>query len=360
MDGVVLGEGWGCAHGALPGDGWQCWEAGPRPQAFTVPWLRGGLRFAPDWICELATPELAFRCWQRPRAGDVGPRELPASWEWLNPHHAAGTTRTSAAIGWAASRWRDLRLPPVHEERRGVLPRRRSLRPAGLQLGSGPGRRPPRSRVRSRAVAGDVPDRRDLARVRAGGPARDGAGGHTACWGRGDAGQLGAPAPDTCTVDGQAIACARHPVRGPALPGMSVVKAGDLFTCVTTRGGISCWGASRDGFFGVPGSVRRACVAPGRRWPAPSRRPRLPARRRPSPSRASADSNRTSPPSRAASVSAAGGRLHRRPRRHAARRRCPRRGRARAATRARAGSATGAPSSAGVSVIRRPGPLTAR
>lgn len=255
MDGVVLGEGWGCAHGALAGDVWQCWEAGPRPQAFTVPWLRGGLRFAPDRICELATPELAFRCWQRPRPGDVGPHELPASWEWLNPHHA----------GWEDAYKRGDRVGGVVVG--GTFACLQTTKNEGVfclgddrfgQLGSS-------------SVPGPDADGTDPAFVRGLWPAMwltagtwhacalaaprgMGEGGYTACWGRGDAGQLGGPAPDTCTVDGQAIACARHPVRGPAVPGMSVVRAGDLYTCVTTREGIKCWGANRDAFFGVPGS----------------------------------------------------------------------------------------------------------
>jgi hypothetical protein len=35
---------------------------------------------------------------------------------------------------------------------------------------------------------------------------------------------------------------------------MLELRAGDLFTCMTNRDGIVCWGASRDGLFGTPGS----------------------------------------------------------------------------------------------------------
>jgi hypothetical protein len=45
---------------------------------------------------------------------------------------------------------------------------------------------------------------------------------------------------------------------------MAVAKAGDMFTCVTTERGVECWGASRDAFFGVPGSCPDSLK---RAWP---------------------------------------------------------------------------------------------
>jgi hypothetical protein len=95
------------------------------------------------------------------------------------------------------------------------------------------------------------------------------------CWGRGDHGQLGAPAPDKCTVDGTVVACGRTPVRGPRVKDqMAMLAAGDLFTCVTTMEGTKCWGASRDGLFGVrgscPESLRRAWPTPDGPVPAPN------------------------------------------------------------------------------------------
>jgi len=51
------------------------------------------------------------------------------------------------------------------------------------------------------------------------------------------------------------VPCARAPQEGPPLyDGTATLGAGDLFTCVADRTGIRCWGANRDGFFGVPGS----------------------------------------------------------------------------------------------------------
>jgi hypothetical protein len=266
MGGVLLSEGWGCAHGAAPGDDWQCWEAGPHPQAFKVPWLKGGsFTVAPDRLCRLEAPELAFRCWQRPRPGDVSPRELPASWQWLNPHKVAwddaykrGDRVGGAAVGGTFAclgTTRDHGVFCLGDDRFG-------------QLGSS-------------SVPGPDAGKNDPAFVKGLWPAQFltagtwhacalaapygmGQGAHVTCWGRGDAGQLGGPAPDKCTVDGQTVACARRPVTGPAVPGMSVVKAGDMFTCVTTIRGVECWGASRDAFFGVPGSCPESLR---RAWP---------------------------------------------------------------------------------------------
>jgi hypothetical protein len=88
-------------------------------------------------------------------------------------------------------------------------------------------------------------------------------GGFLACWGRGDYGQLGAPANEVCAVDGHDIPCARTPLRGLTLTdGVVAAAAGDLFTCLSDRQGIECWGANQDAFFGSPAScpdtLRRA------------------------------------------------------------------------------------------------------
>jgi hypothetical protein len=276
MGGVFLGEGWGCAHGAAPGDDWQCWEAGPRPQAFRVPRLKGhALQVAPDHLCELQTPVLAFRCWQRPRAGDVGPHELPASWQWLNPHDVGWNDAykrgdrigRAAAIGGTFSclqTTRDEGVFCLGDDRFGQLgsssvpgPDARKDDPAFVK-GLWPAMFLTAGTWHACALAA---------------PYGMGRGANVTCWGRGDVGQLGGPAPDKCMVGGQPVACARTPVTGPAVPGMAVAKAGDMFTCVTTEGGIECWGACRDAFFGVPGScpesLRRAWPTLGGPVPAP-------------------------------------------------------------------------------------------
>jgi hypothetical protein len=66
-------------------------------------------------------------------------------------------------------------------------------------------------------------------------------------------------------IDGRSIPCARTPIAGPRLESqMAVLGAGDMFTCAATETGIRCWGATRDGLFGQPGSCPEALK---RAWP---------------------------------------------------------------------------------------------
>jgi hypothetical protein len=263
--GVFIGERWGCAaFGSESGTSWQCWDAGRAPRAWRVPWMSGHvLRVGPDFLCELAMPALIFRCWQRPRRGDAGPHELP-SWEWLNPHHAKwadafsrGDRVGEAFLGGTFACLQTTRADGIFcmgDDRFGQL---------GSSSAPGPGAKDDDPAF----VRGIFPAQFPAAgtwhacALAAGSRGMDNPS--VACWGRDDYGQLGGPAPDSCLVDGQAVACARSPIRRVALPdGMAVVRAGDLFTCVTNRKGIQCWGASRDALFGSPGScpetLRRA------------------------------------------------------------------------------------------------------
>src|SRR6185295_8018623 len=97
---------------------------------------------------------------------------------------------------------------------------------------------------------------------------------------RGDAGQLGLAPPDSCRTAREAFPCSRTPKRVPLGRPQSLVVAGDLFTCAMAAPAaratpaasgavatgdvtaLSCWGASRDGFFGAaadcPGRLRDA------------------------------------------------------------------------------------------------------
>jgi hypothetical protein len=209
-------------------------------------------------------PALTYRCWQRPTRGSTAGQELPASWQWLNPNHA----------GWEEAYSRADRLEGVVQG--GTFACLESTVDSGVwclgddrfgQLGGSQPVPPPQARSEDPAFVQGVWPALHLAAgtwhacaLAAG----DFAGsGHIACWGRGDHGQLGAPAPDLCNVDGANVACAKTPVKGIDFPDdVLVLRAGDLFTCLSDLEGIACWGASRDGFFGsasaCPSALRRA------------------------------------------------------------------------------------------------------
>jgi hypothetical protein len=272
--GITLSDGWGCA--AFDSEqGWitQCWDAGPKPRAFAVSWIRGPQFFAWDRVCRRDEATLTFQCWHRPRRGDLGVREMPASWQWLNPNGAKrddGLDRSDrlqdAFMGetFACLRLsKSDRLFCLGDDRFG-------------QLGSS---KPPPPKENDD----------DLAAVRGAGPnvMSPAMGSWHACgllglpeqslvmcWGRGDYGQLGAPAPDKCLVDGESVPCARTLVDGPLVRSPARLALGDMFTCVATPAGIKCWGANRDGLFGKRGScpekLRRAWPTPAGPVPAPN------------------------------------------------------------------------------------------
>jgi hypothetical protein len=192
---LIMGEGWGCAaFESEAGSPWQCWEASRAPIAWSVPWLKNmRLRAGPDRVCEYTPPSLEFRCWYRPRRGDAAGRELPASWEWLNPNHTGWEDAYSRSdrigqvfVGGTFGCVQETRyqavwclgndafgqlggskpVPPADATRedasflRGIWPARQ------VALGTWHGC--------VIAVAGDSPN-----------------SGRLACWGRGDQGQLG-------------------------------------------------------------------------------------------------------------------------------------------------------------------------
>jgi hypothetical protein len=272
---LLVGERWGCASFAGgTGDAFQCWDAGPSPRAWSVPWMTDHeLRAAPDRLCEFERPALTWRCWQRPRRGDTGPRELPESWEWLNPNHAS----------WESAYSRGDRVGDVFMG--GTFACLQTTRGSGVfcrgddrfgQLGGS-------------GTPGPDAGRDDPAFVRGISPAQFPTAGtwhacvlqnsgyntvYVACWGRGDYGQLGGPVDASCVVDGVAVGCSRQGVRRVKAEQVAAVRAGDLFTCLTTRKGIRCWGASRDAIFGSRGScpeaLRRAWPTLGAPVPAPN------------------------------------------------------------------------------------------
>jgi hypothetical protein len=268
---VIVGERWGCAQ--ITSDGratWQCWEAhSPQskerkpPRAFAVPWLdyQHELIAAAHHLCAYEPSAVTLRCWKRPSQRESAGRPLPERGEWLNPHHATfddmeRADRAEAAFvggtfaclrngdgeawclgsnafgqrGGAAGRepGSDANVPPLI----GVWPA------ASVALGTWHGC----------AIAS--PNAQDF---------------YASCWGRGDLGQLGGPPPDICNVDGRAVGCARSPRNNIRVEHAEVVlRAGDQFTCMNDGTSIRCWGASRDGFFGEPGSCSDDVE---RQWP---------------------------------------------------------------------------------------------
>jgi len=259
---VVLGERWGCAtFGTGAGSTVQCWNAprvgtGKPPRAWSVPWLANRtLQAAPNRICEFARPALTFRCWDRPKQNESRGAEIDARFQWLNPNKARwGDTYeradwvTQVVLGGTFACLKAAKddnvwclgdddfgqlggsrpVPPPHADRTHPAFVQRIWPAQSLILGT----------WHACALAA---------------PAGLLHGGHIACWGRGDAGQLGAPALDECVVNGAKVACAKSPIAGVKIPEPVIaLYAGDLYTCTSTPGGTHCWGASRDGFFGSP------------------------------------------------------------------------------------------------------------
>ena len=120
------------------------------------------------------------------------------------------------------------------------------------------------------------------------------ASGEIQCWGRGDAGQLGYEAGETCDVGGRQIPCSHQLHKmDVALSNVSQLVAGDMFTCTASWSGrlkrdrkdqrltdrptfitgpLRCWGGSRDGWFGdtlCPPELRAAWPSLSDTLPAP-------------------------------------------------------------------------------------------
>jgi hypothetical protein len=266
--GFILGEGWGCASLRFRDETrWQCWDAGPHPTTWEVPWLTGRAAVAGrNRVCALDSQGASFHCWRRPIRGQPA-RELPETeWQGAGPapnedvyarqHRADRAGSATLGAGFACLQARG-GVFCVGDDR----------------FGQRGGSAPPGPDARAR----------DPAFVRGTSPADSVVAGtwhacalavpsgyrsaYAACWGRDDVGQLGAPATSTCAADGREVPCSRQPVRGPAVgtdDGLGMLAAGDLFTCLATSAELRCWGASRDGFFGAP----QACPDLLRRaWP---------------------------------------------------------------------------------------------
>lgn len=284
----MLGERWGCARFATGvGSTAQCWDApqkyGDPVKAWTVPWLRDKApQVGPDRVCELAKPKLTFRCWQRPVRTETEGKELPASQQWRKPNHAGRNDAFSLGetfVGGTFSCLKATKTYGVEGDKTWLPDGQQSPNEEGLwclgddrfgQLGGSSAVPPANGTPEDTAYVNGIWPARNVALGTwhaCAVAARGGLGWDIACWGRGDAGQLGAPGPDRCEIDGVAVACAKRAQRGVAFGSESeppALHAGDLYTCSSSPRGVHCWGASRDGFFGSP----KACPASLRRaWP---------------------------------------------------------------------------------------------
>jgi hypothetical protein len=236
---LALADGWGCVYLARepPARGsWECWQAGSAPTGRTVPKLVGYWVTAQhDRVCLAVKAET--RCWRWDQLMDGAPADLSEPTDGLPP-----TTMVSLGGGFRCDIQAQT-LVCTGDNRFGQL----------ANGTSSPGTDQPGHRFHA--------DRSALGGWH-GCQTRNGAG--TYCWGRGDAGQLGFRAPNTCNVGGRDIPCSTTPQRLP-LPDdpFYILKAGDMFTCAVTNR-LTCWGGSRDGVFGKPGD----CPAELRRaWP---------------------------------------------------------------------------------------------
>jgi hypothetical protein len=258
---IELGEGWGCAiFTSEAGSSRQCWQpaaaghpvrARPTWTAPDAPHVAG--EAGPDRLCVLVGQEL--RCWHAPHPGEQAPRAWPEAGAWLNPRrltreqtaHPAYAQQALVGGTFACLRGDDLWC--VGDDGFGQL--------GAAGAAAGPDGPEPLL---------DLEPVTEVGLGRWHGCARRGAEA-LYCWGRGDAGQLGAPAPELCGAGGEhvRVPCARRPQRASfALAGMASLQAGDLYTCSAGDAGVVCWGASRDGFFGKPA----ACPPALRRaWP---------------------------------------------------------------------------------------------
>jgi len=272
---VIVGESFGCARFASGRRSrWQCWDApraggGASVKAWPVRWLddREDLQGAPDRVCEFASDRLTYRCWDAPQRNALTGQELPANWQWQNPNHATLAEAYSRADclaevvqGGSFACLRSTRdgVWCLGDDRFGQLggsqpvpaPQAAEEDPAFVQHIQ-PVHRLVSGTWHACVLTDDASSIKDAPYV--------------ACWGRGDYGQLGFKARDRCRVDGVDVPCARAPEHGISLEdSVATLLAGDLFTCVSSPNGIRCWGASRDGFFGTPGS----CPASLRKaWP---------------------------------------------------------------------------------------------
>lgn len=84
-------------------------------------------------------------------------------------------------------------------------------------------------------------------------------GGTLKCWGRADAGQLGAAGPETCTNPFGTNACSTTPVEVSGLTDVDQVSVDGAHSCaLLTSGGVKCWGDNLFGYLGDGTTTNRS------------------------------------------------------------------------------------------------------
>jgi hypothetical protein len=225
---VFVGETWACAGvgGNFNGGAWQCWEqpsiAGAAATALPAQWMVSLLpASAADRVCAVRRDRI--HCWPGPDFVHQPPDGLPR--EMLNQAEGRG----ALFLGGTFTCGRYLETDDHKRPAWTCEGDNRFHQFAGFQAVA---------RIDSPA----------LGIWHACGVTQD----HNLnCWGRGDGGQLGYRPSEYCRLDGQAIACSSKGHDVPFdIPFGGRLLAGDMFTCVVSYKGLTCFGASRDGWFG--------------------------------------------------------------------------------------------------------------
>ena len=259
---LVVGDGWGCAHVL----GWreptlQCWraQAGAGPiKAKPVPWRSPpDVQAGPDRLCYLDRTHP--KCWPWPDFTRERPEGVPQAQGKTDPQVLVGGSFACAAQNAARGK---LEMKCEGDNTYGQLAQH------GL------------------AGIGEYSDEQ-IAMHKLGGfgfamePWALGTwhgclGRRLSCWGRGDAGQLGFAPQEKCQTPTGQVPCSRDVRPAAAAPeGPHRIYAGDMFTCAASNlwTAFSCWGASRDGWFGsqaCPPALREAWPTLGASVKAPN------------------------------------------------------------------------------------------